>query len=749
MKKLISIIAISLFTLIGAVSVSSFASEGNIYAKSAQVSNPTLEYFLKVVPLQEVYPNAERYELNTDAKPPYARVYGGDKALGYVYLNSDIVNARGYSAKPIHILIAIANDGTIMGAQLVKHDEPIVLIGIPQAKIEHFIDAYIGKNYVKNPPKLRSKPPADIISGATVTVMVIGDTITRSAVALGRKWGLGDADKQNTVAQASEVKQEAQYRVNMDIDTLQSWHALLDEGSVAHMHLTVGDVNQAFRDDGEEKAAEHAESSDEADTFIDLYLAPVSQPSIGRSLLGEAQWNLLQKRLKPGQQAILVAGEGAYSFKGSGYVRGGVFDRIEIIQGTDSFRFRDLNHQRLGDIMADNAPHLREIALFTVPDNARFDLTRPWDLQLMVQRVISVKEKAFITFDLHYQLPKRYLEMLAPAQESKPNVLADKATDNIDTADEGAEKRPPLWLMLWQKKIGQITVLSIAVIILFSVFFFQDWFAKRPVFYSRFRTAYLVFVLFYIGFYCMAQLSVVNVLTFSHALMSNFNWEYFLMDPLIFILWTVTAITTLLWDRGVFCGWLCPFGALQELLNKLARKLGIRQWNIPYRIHERLTAIKYLVFMFLFAVSLQGLGTAEKLAEIEPFKTSIILHFIRGLPFVLYALVLLGLGLVIERFYCRYLCPLGAALAIPARLRLFDWLKRYHECGNPCMRCHNECPVQAITPEGPINANECIQCLNCQVLYFHQTKCPHLIKKAARKAKYSAKMQKTPEKMTI
>jgi NosR/NirI family transcriptional regulator, nitrous oxide reductase regulator len=57
-------------------------------------------------------------------------------------------------------------------------------------------------------------------------------------------------------------------------------------------------------------------------------------------------------------------------------------------------------------------------------------------------------------------------------------------------------------------------------------------------------------------------------------------------------------------------------------------------------------------------------------------------------------------SLFVERAFCRYLCPLGAAMAIPARLRLFDWLRRYRECGNPCHRCANECPVQAIHPEG-------------------------------------------------
>ena len=123
---------------------------------------------------------------------------------------------------------------------------------------------------------------------------------------------------------------------------------------------------------------------------------------------------------------------------------------------------------------------------------------------------------------------------------------------------------------------------------------------------------------------------------------------------------------------------------------------------------------------------------AERLAEIEPFKTTIILKFMRDWPYVVFAVALLIPCLFIERFYCRYLCPLGAALAIPARLHMFVWLKRYRQCGNPCQVCHNECMVQAIHPEGEINPNECLYCLHCQERYYDDQECPVCVKQRQR-----------------
>ncbi|MEG1055336.1 MAG: 4Fe-4S binding protein, partial [Janthinobacterium sp.] len=68
---------------------------------------------------------------------------------------------------------------------------------------------------------------------------------------------------------------------------------------------------------------------------------------------------------------------------------------------------------------------------------------------------------------------------------------------------------------------------------------------------------------------------------------------FFLFDPMTVILWAFVLLTLLIWGRGTFCGWLCPFGALQEFTGKLGQWLRLPQWKIKPRLDGRLKWIKY------------------------------------------------------------------------------------------------------------------------------------------------------------
>lgn len=296
-----------------------------------------------------------------------------------------------------------------------------------------------------------------------------------------------------------------------------------------------------------------------------------------------------------------------------------------------------------------------------------------------------------------------------------------------------------IWKEVWKERTFSIGVLAAALFLLTGILLFQDYLAQHPRLLLYVRDGYLVFTVVFIGGYALAQLSVVNVLTFVQAIIHDFRWETFLIDPLLFLLWSFVAMTLLLWGRGVYCGWLCPFGAVQELINQAARRFKLRQWEFPEMVHERLWALKYVVLLVLFGLSLQSLETAVRYAEVEPFKTAVTLRFQRDLGrewgYLVYAIALLAISAVNRKFFCKYLCPLGAALAIPARQRLFDWLRRRKECGKPCQICANECEVRAMSATGEINANECHYCLDCQVTYWSDRKCPPLTQRRKRREK--------------
>jgi len=654
---------------------------------------------------RQAFPTASRVDAPA-GDPPASAVHADDKLLGYVFETVAIAPIPAYSGKPVNLLVGVDLEGRITAAKVLHHEEPIVLVGIPERKLQEFADAHIGA-HVNDVVRIGARSDEhvrglDAISGATVTVMVVNQTIMRAARKVAAANGIIDA-----------AADQPRATVRQDVFAPADWAKLTGDGSIRRLHLTRGQVDAAF-------VGTAAEGIDEAspgqadDTFIDLFYTYLNAPTIGRNLLGDSQYERLMAELQPGEHAIAAMAYGQYSFKGSGYVRGGIFDRFQLNQNGNVIAFRDLDHNRLSDVYVDGLPEFTEMDIFVIRGKAEFDPGSPWQAELLVRRQTGPLDSIFVSFTGDYQLPEAYLDRPVPVEPE------------------------PLWVQVWREKSFQIAVLLAGLITLTAILMFQEALVRRQRLLRWVRHGFLVYTLFFIGWYSLAQLSVVNIFTFIGSLIRGFSWDTFLIDPMMFILWSFVAASLLLWGRGVFCGWLCPFGALQELVNEIARKLKVKQLELPFAVHERLWAVKYLILLALFGISLHSLGQAERYAEIEPFKTAITLRFQREWGFAFYAAALVVISVFNRKFYCRYVCPLGAGLAIPARLRLFDWLKRHRgSCGTPCQICANECEVRAIHPDGHINANECHYCLDCQVSYFDEHKCPPMIKRRQKREKAS------------
>lgn len=641
--------------------------------------------------LHQVVPKAERFEA-VAGPPAYWQGFRGTERAGLALSTQAVIGSAGYSGKPLDLLVGLDAAGRITGALVLEQHEPIAATGAQAADFDRLLTQLPGRSIRDTVHVVRSgagPDEVDAVAGATVSSAVMVEAALTAARTVGRAAGI--------IASAG---------VDLDRFAPATWAELLADGSLATRRISGAEARAALAALGAVPAVPVADEADFAELFVGL----ASAARIGRNLLGDRRFASVTAGLAAGDLVLFVGGRGLYSFRGTSWRRDGSFDRIQVAQDDRTWRLAAEGHVRLDGLAAEGAPELRELSLFKLPAGSGFRPDRPWRLQLLLPGRSGDGSPASALLDVGYTLPASYV----------------------------APPAAPLWERIWRARAAELAVLLAALGVLSAIFFGQNWLATRPALLRRVRLGFLAFTLLWLGWYTSAQLSVVQVLTFVEVLRSGFRWDGFLLEPLIFVLWAGVAAALVLWGRGPFCGWLCPFGALQELLNQAARRLKVPQYAVPWWLHERLRSLKFLVFLALFAVSLGSTGLAHRLAEVEPFKTAMVLRFWREAWFVAWALLVLAVGLFVERAWCRYLCPLGAALALPARLRQFEWLRRRRQCGAECRICAIQCPVGAIQPEGQIHPGECIHCLNCQVNYWNDRVCPPLIERRKRAERRTA-----------
>lgn len=289
----------------------------------------------------------------------------------------------------------------------------------------------------------------------------------------------------------------------------------------------------------------------------------------------------------------------------------------------------------------------------------------------------------------------------------------------------------PLWIQIWEMKLLHIAVFAFFLILLILVMVFRDSLSKKKKSLDILKYVMLGVSFIYVGLVLKAQPTTTNIIILINALRElQFPIGLYLMEPFIFLSFIFIFITFIFWGRGVFCGWLCPYGAMLELLNKIYHKLLPKgRLELPERINNKLIYLKYIIFLLILGASFYSFMLSEYMTEVEPFRT-FVLKLNREWYFVLYFMILTLGSMIIYRAFCRYLCPLGAALAVPSLIRRVPLvkLKRYDFCST-CKICTRTCSSRAIMSDGSIDSRECMDCLDCQVNYWDRDVCPVLIKR--------------------
>ena len=141
--------------------------------------------------------------------------------------------------------------------------------------------------------------------------------------------------------------------------------------------------------------------------------------------------------------------------------------------------------------------------------------------------------------------------------------------------------------------------------------------------------------------------------------------------------------------------------------------------------------LRYIIAITLILISFKNLHYAEMAAEIEPFKTMWIIG-IKNRPIYIsiYTISLLLISFYTYRFFCRFICPLGALLSMFSSFIILK-LRRRGTC-SVCKICVNQCNSKAINKTGKIDSKECFGCFNCISTMYNKKICPPINNKFLR-----------------
>ena len=238
-------------------------------------------------------------------------------------------------------------------------------------------------------------------------------------------------------------------------------------------------------------------------------------------------------------------------------------------------------------------------------------------------------------------------------------------------------------------KENNIIFLITAVFLGFIAFFFK---------LKRARFIILLASLAYLGFYiggCNCSVGAFMKLAYSAI------FERHLLLSLLLLI-GIPIITTFLFGR-IFCGYVCPIGALQEIINIRDRAL-----KISNKVERKLRLIRFLLLAIVIIIPL--IQKEFIFNKILPFKA--VFNINGNLVQIILAATILLLSLFIYRPFCRFGCPFSLVLEFIGKYSLIKIKKDASFCGT-CKNCLKKCPVNAISDNCKVDNGVCIRCGEC------------------------------------
>ncbi len=689
--------------------------EEELVIKDVKVEELIINQFINLDLVKSIFPEATSYG-KIDEETFSIPIYRNNEEIGFLFETFDVTKGLGYSRRPFHLAVGVDKKGVLRNVKLLKHVEPIAILGRTDEDFIRYLKQY---------------KDIDLRSGISLTLELTGADIEGDSVAMRETAGDTDSltqiDGVSRTTTSSLLFMDAIMRgarkiarqknilldendlgnfVDLELYKPQSWNKLLEEKSLAKLNIKVKDVQQKF-DKKNIKAPRSLRFANPKNNFGSMYFTAMSPAGIGINILGRRWFDqYISAGRNVDDQVFYIAFEGDLWRNTENRISNIIDKQNIIIKQNDNiiiitkdlFKELPFNH-------AKKAPNIEGQGLIYLSSKFKLNPHAPIDIIYNIKNDDGKK----VAFNLNYKLPVEY--HLAAFSNIKLNKSETFSLLNI----------------FKKNKLETITSL-LTILVVLMVFIFSNNITKNRRVFSYLRVFMLLWVTIVMGFYLGGQISIIHFVNlFKSIFIGGGNLLTFFIEPIIFIFGIATIVSLFFWGRALFCGWLCPFGALQELLSTISKKIGIKQLSLKSKLDIYFRYLKYILLAIIFCLSLIEMSVANIFYNIEPFKTAITLRFMAPASAVIWASFLLVICLFIERFFCRYLCPLGAGLGILGKLRILDFLKRRAECGNPCVACNKVCPTGAIKPSGKIIMSECLGCLDCQVMYNDYKKCPPLV----------------------